>query len=80
MTLLRLVDLILLLVVLEGVVLARRLGTSGVLFLGSGAALMLALRAALAGWRGEVILLCLAASGVLHALQLRAMWRRGNAA
>jgi hypothetical protein len=43
--------------------------------LASGLCLMLALRAALAGWSGAWILACLAASGLVHAADLWHRWR-----
>ncbi len=70
-----LVDAILALVVLEGVVLValRRAGrrvpsvAQTVTFLGAGAALLLAVRAVLAGWPTVVALAALALAGLSHA-------------
>jgi hypothetical protein len=43
--------------------------------IGSGPCLMVALRAALAGWSGAWILDCLTASGLLHGADLWRRWR-----
>lgn len=72
------VDAILLLVLLEAAALAAwrtRTGRGPSVahawsFLGAGAALLLALRAALAGWPAWTALLALAVAGVAHAAHL----------
>ena len=82
--LLTVVDAILLLVALEGAVLVAwraRTGRGPALaqlasFLGAGAALLVALRAALAGWPLWVSLLALAAAGAAHAAHLALDSRR----
>lgn len=74
----RLVDAILALVAMEAVALiwlrrARRRGPTAnqaLSFLGSGAALLLALRAALSGWPAWVALAALLAAGVAHVVHL----------
>ena len=78
------VDAILALVAVEAVVLValRRLGrrvpTVGqtVTFLGAGAALLVAVRAALAGWPTWVALAALALAGLAHALHVSLDARR----
>lgn len=78
------VDAILALVALEAVVLValrqvgRRVPTVGqtVTFLGAGAALLVAVRAALAGWPTWVALGALAVAGVAHALHVTLDARR----
>lgn len=80
----RIVDLILLLMALEGIVLSvyrRRTGCGialidGLINLLAGGCLMLALRGALVGaWWGWIAL-CLAAGGVAHLLDLGRRWQR----
>jgi len=71
----RVIDAILLLVVLEALVVVRQ-GRLGILpTLLSGAALLLAVRAALAGWGEEAIALALLVAGVAHAIDLWLRWR-----
>lgn len=82
--LLLLLDGILVLTVLEAVVLTlhhQRTGAGVAPMdvlpnLASGLCLMLALRSALAGWPWPLTLGGLAASGLLHAWDLRQRWRR----
>ncbi|HZF66863.1 MAG TPA: hypothetical protein VEZ47_02375 [Gemmatirosa sp.] len=82
--LLTVVDAILLLVVLEGGALAlwrRRTGRGPAIaqvvsFLGAGGALLVALRAALAGWPLWVALVALGAAGAAHAAHLALDSRR----
>ena len=77
------IDLVLALMVIEGVVLAlfrarngRGLAsTSLVITLASGAALMLALRAALVGAPWPIISIWMLAGLVAHVFDLRARWR-----
>jgi hypothetical protein len=81
----RIVDLILLLIVLEwlALVLLRRAGRpapDGVLpYLASGAALLLALRAALAGAEWHWIALALLAAFITHLADLYQRWPRRRA-
>ncbi len=84
MSLLQLIDAVIVLTVLEGAVLAafhRRTGRGLALGdfawgLAAGVALMLALRAALAGAGWGAVLGAFALSGLLHAADLRRRWRR----
>lgn len=79
----RIVDLILILVVLEGITLLayrRRtghgIGGRGLLSnLLAGVCLLLALRVALTGGGWPLIALCLAASGLAHAVDLWLRWQ-----
>lgn len=79
----RIVDLILALMLVEGLALAAYHGLSGrgpapldvVANLGAGAALLLALRFALTGARWEVLAGTLAAAGVLHVADLARRFR-----
>jgi hypothetical protein len=80
----RIVDLILLLMALEGaglLLLRRRLGRGMppaeiLAFLAAGAALMLALRAALVGAGWGWVALALAAGGAAHLAYLFLRWRK----
>lgn len=80
----RVVDLVLVLMALEGALLVwyRRRSGRGVpvgealAFLVSGAFLLLALRAALAGAAWEWVAAPLAGAGVAHLADLRLRWRR----
>ena len=79
----RVVDLLLLLVGAEAAALVlyhrwtgRGVAPSSVLLnLASGAFLLLAMRAGLAGASWGWVSLCLAAAGLLHAADLRRLWR-----
>ena len=82
--LLLLLDAILVMTALEAVVLTLHHNRTGAGVapmdvlpnLASGLCLMLALRSALAGWPWPLTLGGLAASGLLHAWDLRRRWRR----
>lgn len=82
--LLLLLDVILVLTALEALVLTLHHNRTGAGVapmdvlpnLASGLCLMLALRSALAGWAWPFTLGGLAASGLLHAWDLRRRWRR----